>query len=210
MVHSFVAIGEDLNSVGDDGSLISLSWLHQGHPTRLRGSNGSEFLECSEVAFFAKVSNFAHFDLELQQMNVKITFLNNDLCGDVYMDQPNGFKEKGKEHLVCKLRKSIYGLKQVSRQWYLKFDKMGANSSFLYYMWIISLYLVNDMNILLQTKQMSMALFDMKNLGNASFVLGIKIHHDRSRGILDEGKDSTQYGELNCTYVPILSSEELY
>ena len=38
------------------------------------------------------------------------------------MDQPKGFKVKGKEHMVCKLMKSLYGLKQAPRQWYKKFD----------------------------------------------------------------------------------------
>ena len=58
----------------------------------------------------------AHFDLELHQMDVKTTFLNGDLDEDVYMEQPTGFVEVGKEDLVCNLNKSIYGLKQVSRQ----------------------------------------------------------------------------------------------
>ena len=44
-----------------------------------------------------------HFDLELQQMDVRITFLNGDLVEDVYMSQPTGFEEVDKEHMVCKL-----------------------------------------------------------------------------------------------------------
>ena len=64
----------------------------------------------------------AHYDLELHQMDVKITFLNKDLEEDVYMDQPVEFIEEGKEHMVCKLKRSIYGLKQASRKWYLKFN----------------------------------------------------------------------------------------
>ena len=53
----------------------------------------------------------AHFDLELQQMDVRIAFLNRDLVKDVYMSQPTGFEEVGKENMVCKLQKSIYSLK---------------------------------------------------------------------------------------------------
>jgi len=57
----------------------------------------------------------AHFNLEFQQMDVKITFLNGDLEDEVYMKQPEVFSSSSGEHLVCKLNKSIYGLKQVSR-----------------------------------------------------------------------------------------------
>ena len=64
----------------------------------------------------------AHYDLELHQMDVKTVFLNGDLEENVYMDQPMGFSIEGKEHMMCKLKKSIYGLKQGSRQWYLEFN----------------------------------------------------------------------------------------
>ena len=58
----------------------------------------------------------AHFDLELQQIDVKTTFLNGGLEEEVYMKQPKGFSSSNSEHLVCKLRKSIYEFKQTSRQ----------------------------------------------------------------------------------------------
>jgi hypothetical protein len=56
-------------------------------------------------------------------MDIKTTFLDGDLK-DVYMTQPEGFVVEGKGHLVCRLKKFIYGLKQALRQWYLKFDKI--------------------------------------------------------------------------------------
>ena len=52
-------------------------------------------------------------DLELHQMDVSTAFLNGDLKEEIYMKQPEGYIEEGKENLVCKLNKSLYGLKQA-------------------------------------------------------------------------------------------------
>ena len=52
------------------------------------------------------------YNLELQQINVKGAYLNGKLDKDVYMQQPEGFVQPGREGLVCKLLKGVYGLKQ--------------------------------------------------------------------------------------------------
>jgi hypothetical protein len=58
----------------------------------------------------------AHYDLELHQMDVKTAFLNGDLRESVYMAHPEGFDIQGMEHMRCRVKKSIYGLKQALRQ----------------------------------------------------------------------------------------------
>ena len=64
----------------------------------------------------------AYYDYEIRQMNVKTAFLNSYLEENIYMMQPDGFITEGKKHMVCKLHKSIYGLKQASRSWNKRFD----------------------------------------------------------------------------------------
>jgi hypothetical protein len=60
----------------------------------------------------------ASLDFELHQMDVKTTFLNGELDEEIFMDQSIGFVVKGQERKVCKLNRSLYGLKQSFRQWY--------------------------------------------------------------------------------------------
>lgn len=61
-------------------------------------------------------------DLELVQLDVKTAFLNSELQQELYMEQPAGFEIKGREAEVCRLHRSLYGLKQASRAWNEKFN----------------------------------------------------------------------------------------
>ncbi|GJS73301.1 retrotransposon protein, putative, ty1-copia subclass [Tanacetum coccineum] len=64
----------------------------------------------------------AYYDYEIWQIEVKTAFLNGYLDEDIYMVQPEGFIDSKHPKKVCKLQRSIYGLKQASRSWKKRFD----------------------------------------------------------------------------------------
>ena len=70
----------------------------------------------SKDSFRTIMALVAHFDLELHQMDVKTVFLNGDIEETIYMVQPENFVLGDSKSMICKLKKSIYGLKQDSRQ----------------------------------------------------------------------------------------------
>ncbi|BBG99824.1 transposable element gene [Prunus dulcis] len=167
----------------------------------------------------------AHFDLHLHQMDVKTAFLNGDLEEDIYMVQPEGFVQEGGKSLVCKLCKSIYGLKQASRQWYLKFNKVVKDFGFVenvldecIYMkmsgrhFIILVLYVDDillactnLTMLHDCKNFLSKNFEMTDLAEASYVLGIDISRDRKNGVLGLSQKSyiekvlKRFNMQNCT-----------
>ena len=66
----------------------------------------------------------AFHDYEIWQMDVKTAFLNGFLEEELYMVQPEGFIDPAHPKKVCKLKRSIYGLKQASRSWNHRFDQV--------------------------------------------------------------------------------------
>jgi hypothetical protein len=174
--------------------------------TQREGINYNETFSpvSSKDSFIIIMALVAHYNLELHQMDVKTVFLNENLYENVYMAQPKGFVVEGNESLRCHLTKSIYGLKQTSRQWYLKFDetirKFGfkkneednciyakfKNGKFIFLVLYVDDILLasSDVHLLLEIKSFLSSHFDTKDLGEASYVLGIEIHRDREKGVL--------------------------
>ncbi|KAL0405227.1 UNVERIFIED_CONTAM: hypothetical protein Slati_3836600 [Sesamum latifolium] len=73
----------------------------------------------------------SYFDYEIWQMDVKTVFLNDYLEEEVYITQSEGFVDPRSPKKVCKLQRSIYGLKQASRSWNLRFDEAIKEFGFL-------------------------------------------------------------------------------
>ena len=141
------------------------------------------------------ISIAALFNLEIHQMDVKTAFLNGDLNEEIYMEQPEGFVVSGQEKKVCRLVKSLYGLKQAPKQWHEKFDHAMLTNGFkinecdkcVYVKntdqgYVIVCLYVDDMliigssqNMIKSTKQMLNKRFDMKDMGVADVILGMKI-----------------------------------
>nr|GEU53609.1 putative reverse transcriptase domain-containing protein [Tanacetum cinerariifolium] len=66
-----------------------------------------------------------------EEMDVKTTFLNGELDEEVYINQPQCSIMPGNENRVCKLIKSLYGLKQSPNQWHQKFDELDLSNGYL-------------------------------------------------------------------------------
>ncbi|KAJ9566114.1 hypothetical protein OSB04_002080 [Centaurea solstitialis] len=146
----------------------------------------------------------AYFNYEIWQMDVKTAFLNGKLTEDVYMEQPEGFEDPKNPNKVCKLLKSIYGLKQASRSWNLHFDERikefgftksefepcvytkfsGSIVTFLV-LYVDDILLIgNDVPTLQSVKSWLSKCFQMKDLGEAAYILGIKIYRNRSKRLI--------------------------
>ncbi|GKA74452.1 retrotransposon protein, putative, ty1-copia subclass [Tanacetum coccineum] len=146
----------------------------------------------------------AFYDYEIWQMDVKTAFLNGHLSEEVYMTQPEGFVNPKYPNHVCKLKRSIYGLKQASRQWNKRFDdeikKFGftqnrdepcvyqkASGSYVTFLILYVddiLIMGNNIPMLQDVKSYLGRCFAMKDLGEAAYILGIKIYRDRSKRLI--------------------------
>ncbi|GJT82179.1 retrotransposon protein, putative, ty1-copia subclass [Tanacetum coccineum] len=147
------------------------------------------------------ISIAAYYDYEIWQMDIKTAFLNGYLDEDIYMVQPEGFVDPNHPRKVCKLQRSIYGLKQASRSWNKRFDEeikrfgfaqnldepcvyqkaSGSNVTFLILYVDDIIIMGNHISSLQSVKDYLGRCFAMKDLEEAAFILGIKIYRDRSK-----------------------------
>ena len=118
--------------------------------------------------------------------------------------QLEGFIAKNQKHMVCKLKMSIYGLEQASRSWNIRFDQViksfgfeqNLNEPCVYkrhrdkVMMFLVLYvddillIGNDVGVMSSVKVWLSSQFDMKDLGEVNFILGIKLWQDRKNKML--------------------------
>ncbi|GJS24275.1 retrotransposon protein, putative, ty1-copia subclass [Tanacetum coccineum] len=129
----------------------------------------------------------AFHDYEIWQMDVKTTFFNGILTEDVFMAQPEGFENAKYPKRVCKLQKAIYGLKQASLS--------GSVVVFLV-LYVDDILLIgNDIPTLQSVKDLLRKCFAIKDLGDTSYILGIKIYRDRESTLTSWHKDGPKTDE---------------
>jgi transposase InsO family protein len=200
------------------------------YKARLVAQGFSQIQGIDYTELFAPVSKYgtmralaalvAHHDLHLHQLDVKTAFLHGEVEEELYIKQPEGFTQ-GLPGLACKLNKSIYGLKQASRNWWKKLHsvltQLGAvpcpadpslyilrrGGSVLYIltyvddMWMAS----GDLALIMEVKGSLMQAFAMTDLGESTRFLGIDITRNRPAGTIKLTQTATiialaeQYGQ---------------
>jgi hypothetical protein len=131
---------------------------------------------------------------KLHQMDVKTTFLNGVIEEEVYIEKPQGFEVEDMKSHVCRLKKSLYRLKQSPRAWYgrigsfltsLGFTKSKADSN-LYFkimnnepvillLYVDDLFLTGEEKFIIECKRRLSSKFEMKYLGLMHYFLGLEV-----------------------------------
>ncbi len=171
---------------------------------------GKDFVEIfSAVARFTSLRTLlavaAHQGWELHQIDVVAAYLQGSLDEEIYMEVPDGVKEKGKLGKYWRLKKAIYGLKQAGRQWKLTLDSAMKDLGFVKSdaddclfilrregkVVLLVLVYVDDMAItgpnLLMIEKFKADIsekFEITDLGELKYILGIQVTRNREAGTI--------------------------
>src|SRR5579871_5662086 len=203
--------------------------------TQIEGINYNETYSpvVSHSSLRTLIALATEYDLILHQMDVKNAYLNGELDVELYIEQPLFFEEKDREKYVCRLKKGLYGLKQVERIWnetlhnfliskgYKALDsepsiyirRIGKNIV------IIATYvddlpiLANNPVVLEEAKQELKDRFKIKDLGEAHHLLGLRIIKKEEIISIDQGhyteKILKKYQIVDCNPIGIPLSKDL-
>lgn len=205
-------------------------------PKGFRQKEGKDYFEVFARTGMYKSMRFglslaARFDYELEQLDVPTAFLNADLEEEVFMEIPEGYRG-GKDGMVYRLKKSLYGLRQSPRNWYqlvsvfivmsMGFTASVSDPCFFFKRTrsgrLIYLFLfVDDFQVFVhredreewnKLKAMLIERFDTKDMGESTWILGMRITRDRKAGTitLDQElyltKALEKYGFAQCRTAP--------
>lgn len=129
------------------------------------------------------------------QCDIKCAYLYAPLTEEVFMSQPPGFVESGKENLFCKLNRAIYGLHQSGRMWFYEINRVLLEIGFVKIEWCNCVYIfgselvlllyVDDIvvfgkhrNIIDKALALLSKHFDLKVLGKTKKLLGVEFEED--------------------------------
>ncbi|RVW26223.1 Retrovirus-related Pol polyprotein from transposon TNT 1-94 [Vitis vinifera] len=212
--------------VGPDGQVDRLKarLVAKGY-TQVYGSDyGDTFSPVAKIASVRLLLSMAAMcSWPLYQLDIKNAFLHGDLAEEVYMEQPPGFVAQGESGLVCRLRRSLYGLKQSPRAWFSRFSSVvqefgmlrsTADHSVFYHHNSLGqcIYLVvyvddivitgSDQDGIQKLKQHLFTHFQTKDLGKLKYFLGIEIAQSSSGVVLSQRKYALdileETGMLDC------------
>ena len=178
----------------------------------------------------------AHFDLDVDNDDVRTAYLNADMDEEIYMRQPPGFAAPGQESKVCQLRKALYGLKQAGRLWnkdihaeLIKLEFKQCLGDPCLYLWVDSekneimicgLYVddlitaTNSAAKKADVKQHLETRYEMHGMKECEWILGMRITRDRKNKIITLDQEQytkdilEEYGMLECRVASTPASME--
>jgi hypothetical protein len=163
----------------------------------------------------------ANMGWKLHQMDIKTTFPNGVIEEEVYVEQPQEFATHESQTHVSRLKKALYGLKQAHRTWYGRIDNFLMSLGFikskaysnLYYnienddkvillLYVDDLFLTRNEKLITNCKKKLASEFEMKDLGQMHYFLGLEVWQNQGEICLSQGKYVVEilkkFGMMDC------------